>query len=152
MESNFDETKPAQRDLLAELEADRAQLGERVRSQRWLAPAFGALAALHVLRAAFPNLALASLWGSALIGVGILLAVLYNRSAGVKISSTTPRAWILLAGVLVVTLAMYSVALGLESFGLLWWIAAPAIAAFTIVTWLVNLVMRSLAERVLRVE
>jgi hypothetical protein len=143
---------PSRGDLLAELETDRARLGERMRSQRWLAPAFGVLAALEVATAAFNDAEWVSLWRPTTIVVGVLLVVLYHRSTGVKISKWTPLAWFLMAGALVATLAFFSVALGLESFGLLWWIAAPAFAAFGVVTWLVVLLMRSVAGRVLRVR
>jgi hypothetical protein len=138
--------------LLAELDADRAQLGERIRAPRWLAPAFGGIAALQVASAAIADTTLTSVFGGALTAAGIVFALLYFRSTGVRVSAMAPQGWIFLVAALGITLTLFSVALGLESFGLLWWIVVPALAAFAVVTWLVRLIVRTFAERVLRVR
>lgn len=156
MENNLDASPhgetPSRASLLASLDADRAQLSKRMKSPRWLAPAFGLLAGLEVASAAFPDTVLDAILGPLLVVAGVMFVVLYSRSIGVRISAWTPAAWFLLAAALVVTLTFYSVARGLESFTLVWWIALPAVAAFLVVTGLVTVMLRSLVDRVLRVR
>lgn len=155
MENNFGDASaqhdPSAARLLSELDADRARLSRRVVAPRWVAPAYGALAGLQVARVWVADSVVAPFWLPTLLTVGVLIAVVYFRATGVKVSTWPVAAWVYFSYAVLVTLALSSVALGLASFDLTWWIVLPVLGTVGAVTFLVGRLVRAVADRVGRV-
>lgn len=118
------------KDRLNELDADRATLAERVTTPWWLAAGFGLIAATYIVAPAFDGRS-AGVTIAALV-ISIALIATYQRTIGMKLGRVGGRAYLALAGGLVVLLGLYSVSLGLASLELRWWIAVPTAVAFAI--------------------
>lgn len=116
------------KDLLAELDADRSALAERVRTPWWLAGGFGLIAACFVVRPAFGGALNAVVLTCAFLAFALLSC--YRAVTGVKLARLGAAPWLLALAGLVVVLALFSVALGLASFDLHGWIAVPTVLAF----------------------
>lgn len=115
-------------DIVSELDADRSALADRVRTPWWLAAGFGLIAACFVVRPASGG-QLNAVFIACLVFALSLLAC-YRAATGVKLARLGAAPWLLALAGLAVVLALYSVALGLASFDLHGWIAAPTALAF----------------------
>ena len=157
MESNFegpshDEAKNA----LTELSADRDRLAAGIGVPWTLLAGFGAVAASWVgsapsawvgsaanasTRANSESASSTPLW----LGLAVALVVLYllQRETGIKFRSLGSRGNLAMAGIVISCLTLFSVALGLVSFGWLWAVIIPAVLAFTVTTWLAAVAYRS---------
>ncbi|MBP2217687.1 hypothetical protein [Arthrobacter sp. CAN_C5] len=132
--------------LLADVDKDRSALIDRMTTPSWAAPAFGALAAICVVSPAAGDNRSGN--SALLIIVGILVVYLYQRATGVRLARIGWAAWLIYAATLVFCLLMLSVSLGLVSFGLLWWVIAPAAAAFGAGALGAHYFMRSAVNRI----
>lgn len=115
-------------DILSTLDADRSALAARVRTPWWLAAGFGFIAACFVVRPAFGGELNAVFIACVVLAVALLSC--YRAVTGVKLGRLGAAPWLLALLGLVVVLALFSVALGLASFDLHGWIAAPTALAF----------------------
>lgn len=148
-----DDARNEAREALDALSADRQRLAQRVRVPWALMAAFGALGAWWVGSAATTNPETnyePPLTGwMALLGV-LVVAHLVQRETGVRFRSLGARANGVVAGILVMCLALFSVSLGLVSLELRWGAIATSIAAFAITTWLAGVACRSAVEHLRR--
>jgi hypothetical protein len=152
MENNFgtddtDTTRNAA-DALHALQADRAQLANRMHTPSWFAPSFGFIAGAYVAAPALPGERVSDVVLVVAILAAVVLSSAFYRVTGIRISRYGAREWVLFAAALVGTLMLFSVALGLVAGGLHWWVALPALAAFALVTWLVRVIASSMRERI----
>jgi hypothetical protein len=133
-------------DILGELQADRARLAQRTQAPRWLAPGFGVIAGLYVLIPALPGDRPGTGFVTTALVVGIVMVYASRRITGIKFARFGAQAWFALAGAVIGTLALFSVALGLVSLDLHWWVVAPAAAAFGLVMWLTGVIFSSMRK------
>jgi len=132
--------------LLADVDNDRSALIGRMDAPQWVAPTFGAIAALCVASPVAGDNRSGHL--SLLIIVGVLVVYLYHRATGVKLSRIGGTAWLIYAATLIFCLILLSVSLGLVSFALYWWVAAPIAAAFGAGTLGAHYFMRNAVNRI----
>jgi|ERR1035437_2681894 hypothetical protein len=135
-----------------ELQSDRERLAEHFRAPKWLAPGFGLIAAAYVSTPAFPGRQADDFVLIVALVACILLVSNYRRATGVKISRFGAREWVVFAASVLSSLGLLSVSLGLAAAGLQGWIAAPAFAAFALMTWLASLIYSSMRERLRHVS
>lgn len=133
-------------EILGELQADRARLAQRTRAPRWLAPGFGVIAGLYVLIPGLPGSRPETGFVTTALVVGIVMVYLTRQATGIKFARFGARAWFALAGAVIGTLILYSVALGLVASELQWWVAAPAVAAFGLVFVLIRVIFSSMRK------
>ncbi|WP_218220321.1 hypothetical protein [Nesterenkonia sp. Act20] len=151
MENNFGRSTPSDAaDALGMLSVDRERLAARVRVPRILVAALGAMAAWWVSSAAFTSPGEnyeppTSSW-MALVGALVIL-YLIRRETGVRFKAMGARAGWAVAGILVLCLSLFSISLGLVSFGLHWVVALTSLLAFAATTWLAGVAFRSAVER-----
>ena len=154
MESHFQQpSRDAAREALNELSADRDRLAGSIRAPRTLLAGFGGVAAWWVGAAATtspgenyepPTM------GWLALAVALVVVYLIQRDTGIRFRSMGPRAGLALAGIIVACLALYSISLGLVSFGLHWAVALTSVAAFGLTTWLAGVAYRSAVEKLRR--
>jgi hypothetical protein len=138
---------------LNELAEDRGRLAARVQAPWVLLAAFGGVAAWWVSTAAASSPGHnyeppASGW---LAIVGALIVVhLIRRETGVRFRKMGVRAGWALTGILAVCLVLFSVSLGLVSFGLHWAVALTSMLAFAATTWLAGVAFRSAVKQLRR--
>lgn len=137
------------KDLLNELDADRASLASRVRTPWWLAAGFGLIAASYVVIPAFDGNSAGVLIAAIVLSIAMLTA--YRTLVGVKLGSLGPLPWLLLALGVGGVLGLYVVALALASLNLQPWIALPTVVAFALGVALVMLFTSVARERMRRV-
>lgn len=118
------------KDRLNELHADRAALAERVTTPWWLAVGFGLIAATYIVTPAFEADAAGVVIVAIVISIALIVA--YQRTIGMKLGRIGARAWLALAGGMIVLLGLYSVSLGLASLQLHWWVAVPTVVGFAV--------------------
>ncbi|MGO1973820.1 MAG: hypothetical protein ACTH2Q_12775 [Propionibacteriaceae bacterium] len=120
---------------LAGLDADRSAVAARAATPGWLLPLISLVVAGFVAAPALPGGG-ARGGGFAFAAVALVVLVwLYQRQAGVKSSRLGLAGWQLYLAAVVVALLMFSVSLGLVSFGLNVWVVLPALVAGA-ATWL----------------
>lgn len=150
MENNLPPSSSGQSDsaaaLLADVDSDRSALISRMNTPRWVAPTFGAIAAVCVASPAAGDNRSGN--SALLIIVGIMVVYLYHRATGVKLGSIGWEAWLIYAATLISCLLLLSVSLGLVSLELHWWVAAPTVAAFGAGTIGAHYFMRSALSRI----
>ncbi|GAA1149647.1 hypothetical protein [Nesterenkonia lutea] len=135
------------------LEADRDRLASSVHAPWVLLVALGCMAAWWVSSAAFtsPGADYEPPTSGWLALVGALVVVyLIRRQTGVRFRSMGAQAGWAVAGVVVVCLVLFSVSLGLVSFGLHWAVALTSLAALVATTCLAGVAYRSAVERLRR--
>ena len=135
--------------VLDELRSDRERLAEHLRAPKWLAPGFGLIAAAYVSTPAFPGEQIGDVVLVVALGASILLISNYRRATGIKISRFGAREWVMFAASVLSSWVLLSVSLGLAATGLHGWVAAPAFAAFALMTWLASVIFSSMRERLL---
>lgn len=140
-------------DALRTLSADREQLAAGVRVPWILLAAFGGVAAWWVSGAVSTSpgedyAAPTSGW----LGIVALLVVIYliRRETGVRFRKMGARAGWAVAGIVVICLLLFSVSLGLVSFGLHWAVVLTSAFAFAATTWLAGLAYKSAADQLHR--
>lgn len=147
MVSDESGTPRAASQVFDELQSDRERLAEHLRAPTWLAPGFGIVAAAYVSTPAFSG----ERTGKVVIGVALVASILMlgnlHRATGIKISRFGAREWALFAASVLSSWGLLSVSLGLAASGLHGWIAAPAFAAFALMTWLASVLYFSMRER-----
>lgn len=135
---------------LGDLSSDCDRLASRVHVPWVLLAAFGGIGAWSVSSAASSNPGAdyepsTSGW---LVLVGVfVVAYLIRRETGVRFRSMGARAGWAVAGITVICLMLFSVSLGLVSFGLHWAVALTSLLAFAVTTWLAGIAYRSAVER-----
>lgn len=135
-----------------ELQSDRDRLAEHFRAPKWLAPGFGLVAATYVSVPAFPGRQADDFVFIVALVACILLVSNYRRATGIKLSRFGACEWAVFAASVLGLWGLMSVSLGLAAFGLQGWIAAPAFAAFALMTWLSSLIFSSMRERLRHVS
>ncbi|MBG6180714.1 hypothetical protein [Arthrobacter sp. CAN_A1] len=143
--SSSDQPTSAAR-LLADVDNDRSALSKRMNTPRWVAPAFGAIAAICVATPAAGDNRSGN--STLLIIVAIMVGYLYHRVTGVKLARIGWVAWLIYATTLVVCLILLSVSFGLVSLDLDWWVIAPTAAAFGAGTIGAHYFMRTVQSRI----
>lgn len=121
------------RQVLHDLDADRASLAERVAAPGWLYPLcalfIAGFVATPVLRSDVPRSAVVGV----LVAATAVLLRSYQRLSGVRVRRTGARGGLLIAGMLVATLVLLSVSFGLAASLSAWWVLAPAAMTFVVV-------------------
>lgn len=133
------------KDLLNELDADRTALAERLRTPWWLAAGFGLMAAAFVVSPAFGGNTNGVIIASVVLTIALIAA--YRKATGIKLAGSGFVPWLIVLGGLAIVLALFSVALGLASLDLRWWIAVPATVAFVAIASLTFLFTKVARER-----
>ncbi|MEV8252931.1 hypothetical protein AB0O95_03080 [Rhodoglobus sp. NPDC076762] len=151
MENNFTHPSAAEAaDALQELADDRTHLASNIRVPWPLLAGFGALAAWWVATAASTtpgeNYEPPITGWLALVGV-FVIAHLIRREIGVRFSKMGAGASWSMAGILVTCFALFSVSLGLVSFGLHWAVSLTSVAAFGVTTLLSGVAFRSAIDK-----
>ncbi|MFC4223426.1 hypothetical protein [Lysinibacter cavernae] len=135
-------------ELLQELAADRGRLASHAMAPRWLAPAFGFIAAAYAAGPALPGEYTSnSILILGLLGV-IALLTTAQRSTGVKLSEFSMTEWLLFTTAFLGTLGLFSVSLALVSLNLNWWVMASTLCAFALVTAICTSISTSQAKRI----
>lgn len=132
------------------LAADRDRLATGIRVPWLLLAGFGAVAAWWV--SATATTTPGEDYEPPAVG-GLVLAIVFvimhliRRESGVRFKSMGMQAGLALAGIVVGCLALFSISLGLVSFGLQWAVTLTSITAFALTTWLTSVAYRSAAQR-----
>jgi len=154
METNSEKPSAAEAsDALKALSADSEQLAAGVRVPWILLAALGGVAAWWVSGAVSTNPgadyeAPTSGW----LGIVAVLVVVYliRRETGVRFRRMGTRAGWAVAGIIVTCLVLFSVSLGLVSFGLHWAVVLTSVIAFATTTWLAGLAYKSAVDQLHR--
>lgn len=138
-------------ELLAELEADRNTLATRATTPWWIPAGFGLVGAAYVSIPSFPQGTQSFVLIAAVVASVALIGG-YRRATGIRASGVGGKAGWLAALTVLGLFVLISVSYGLASFGLQWWIAAPATVAFALTGSLAVLFTTSARERMRRVR
>lgn len=135
------------------LSTDRERLAASVHVPWVLLAAFGGVGAWWVSTAAATNPGdnyepPSSIW-LALVGT-LVVAYLIRRETGVHFRKMGARAGWATVGIIIVCLVLFSVSLGLVSFGMQWTVALTSLVAFAATTWLAGVAYRSAVEQLRR--
>lgn len=84
--------------------------------------------------------------------LAIVLAAAYRATTGIKLTGGGFLPWLIMLGGLVIVLTLFSVALGLTSLDLRWWIAVPTVLAFAAIAALTFLFTKVARDRLRHVE
>lgn len=84
------------------------------------------------------------------LALALVVAYLIQRETGIRFRKMGTRAGLALSGIVVACLALYSISLGLVSFGLHWAVAVTSVVAFALTTWLAGVAYRSAVEQLRR--
>ena len=88
--------------------------------------------------------------GGLVLAIVFVIIYLIQRGTGVRFGSMGLRAGLAVVGIVVGCLALFSVSLGLVSFGLHWTVTFTSIMAFALTTWLASVAYRSAAQNLRR--
>ena len=135
------------------LSTDRERLVASVHVPWVLLAAFGGLGAWWVSAAASTNPGEnyeppSSSW-LALVGT-LVVSYLIRRETGVRFRKMGTRAVWAMVGIIVVCLVLFSISLGLVSFGMQWAVALTSLAGFAATTWLASVAYRSAVNQLRR--
>ncbi|MFB0833675.1 hypothetical protein ACX8Z9_07810 [Arthrobacter halodurans] len=138
---------------LRDLASDRQALADGVRVPKSLLAALGGVAAWWVAAAATASPGEAyepptSGW-LALVAVFVVLHLI-RRETGIRFRRMGTRATMATLAMLLVCLTLFSISLGLVSFGARWAVVLTSVAAFGLVTWLAGIAYRSALDRLRR--
>lgn len=84
------------------------------------------------------------------LALALVVAYLIQRETGIRFRKMGTRAGLAVSGIAAACLALYSISLGLVSFGLHWAVAVTSVVAFALTTWLAGVAYRSAAEQLRR--
>lgn len=135
------------------LSADRDRLAAGIRVPWLLLAGFGAVAAWWVGAAAATSPGEnydSPATGGLVLAIVVVIIYLIQRETGVRFRSMGLLAGLALIGIVVSCLALFSISLGLVSFGLHWAVTLTSIMAFALTTWLASVAYRSAAQRLRR--
>jgi hypothetical protein len=138
---------------LAGMRSDREALAAAIPEPRWHLAALGAVAAAWVAQAVTTRPgsdyeAPTSTW-LALVAVLVIMTLIRHRT-GIRFRRVGARATLLMAGILVACLVLFSISLGLVVQGLGWAVSLTALAAFALVTRLSTLAFRAAVREIAR--
>lgn len=140
-------------DALNALSTDRERLAASIHVPWVLLAAFGGVGAWWVSAAAATSPGEnyeppSSSW----LGLvsALVIAYLIRRETGVHFRTMGARAGWAIVGIITVCLVLFSISLGLVSFGLQWAVALTSLAAFATTTWLAGVAYRSAVEKLRR--
>ena len=140
-------------DVLNRLSADRHRLAETIRVPWSLLAGFGAVAAWWVGAAAATspgeNYEPSAIGGLALAIVLVIFSLIQQQT-GVRFGSMGLQAGLALAAIVVSCLVLFSISLGLVSFGLHWAVTLTSVGAFALTTWLAGAAYRSATQKLRR--
>lgn len=154
MENHFRNPSPDEATAaLSTLSTDRERLAASVRTPWVLLAAFGGVGAWWVSTAAATDPGdgyepPSSGW-LALVGM-LVVAYLIRRETGVHFRRMGARAGWATVGIIAACLVLFSVSLGLVSFGIQWAVALTSLVAFAATTWLAGVAYRSAVEQLRR--
>jgi K+ transporter len=152
MENNF-EGPPSAKDAAAQLRnlaSDRQALADNVRVPRALLAALGGVAAWWVALAATasPGENYEPPVSGWLVLVAVLVIMhLIRRETGIRFRKMGARAAMATIAILAVCLILFSISLGLVSFGAYWAVGLTSLSAFVLVTWLAGIAYRSALDQ-----
>jgi hypothetical protein len=135
------------------LAVDRDRLVAGIRVPWLLLAGFGAVAAWWVSAAAATSPGEdyePPAVGGLVLALVFVIIYLIRRETGVRFKSMGLQAGLALAGIVAGCLALFSISLGLVSFGLHWAVTFTSITAFALTTWLASVAYRSAAQRLRR--
>ena len=121
------------RQLLRDLDVDRASLAERAAAPGWLYPLCALFVAGFVATPALPSDALRRAVVGALIVATVLLLLGYQQLSGVRLRRAGARGGVLGVGMLVAALVLLSASFGLAASLSAWWVLTPAAITFVVV-------------------
>jgi hypothetical protein len=75
---------------------------------------------------------------------------LIRRETGIRFRKMGPRAVVVTIAILALCLTLFSISLGLVSFGARWAVALTSLSAFGLVTWLAGIAYRSALDQLRR--
>ncbi len=78
----------------------------------------------------------------------LVMLYAYRRTTGIKLSRLGVRAVVIFLCATGATLFMLSVSYGLAASSLTWWVAAPTLITFVVVTWFAKMFISAAGERV----
>ena len=140
-------------DALAMLEADRHRLADRTHVPWNLLAALGGVGAWWVGAAAFTTPGAdyeppTSIW----LALGAVFVVLHltRRETGIRFSTMGASARWAVGGIVATCTLLFSVSLGLVSFGLQWAVALTSLVGFVATTWLAGVAYRSAVQSLRR--
>ncbi|MBP1325471.1 hypothetical protein JOF28_000703 [Leucobacter exalbidus] len=151
MENNFSGPSPdAATDALNALSADREQLAANVNVPWALLAAFGGVGAWWVAGAASASPGESyepptSSWLA--IVVTLVVSYLITLETGIRFRSMGARAGWATVAIIAICLALFSLSLGLVSFGAYWAVSITSLIAFALTTWLAGVAFRSATEK-----
>lgn len=154
MESHFDGSSPqAAVEMLDALQTDRDRLVENVKVPWPLLAAFGGAGVWWVAAAASARPGAdyeppASSW-LALVAA-LVIAYLVRRETGIRFRAMGARAAWAVTGIIATCLILFSVSLGLASFGLHWAVVLTSLGAFVVTTLLSGVAYRSALAKIRR--
>lgn len=85
----------------------------------------------------------------ALVGA-LVVAYLIRRETGIRFRTMGAQANWAIVGIIAICLALFSISLGLVSFGLHWAVALTSLTAFATTTWLAGVAYRSAVQKLRR--
>ncbi|TFC82406.1 hypothetical protein E3T28_16005 [Cryobacterium sinapicolor] len=154
MENQFQDPSPDEAAAsLNTLSTDRERLAASVHVPWVLLAAFGGVGAWWVSAAAATNPGEnyeppSSGW-LALVGT-LVVAYLIRRETGVRFRKMGTRAGWAIVAIAAACLVLFSVSLGLVSFGMQWAVTLTSLIAFAATTWLAGVAYRSAVEQLRR--
>lgn len=150
---SLDPSREGAKRTLDALSDDRDRLAESIRVPWSLLAGFGAVAAWWVGAAAATtpgeDYQPPAIGGLAL-AIVLVIIHLIQRETGVRFGSMGLQAGLALTGIVAGCLVLFSISLGLVSFGLHWTVALTSALAFALTTWLAGVAYRSAAGRIRR--
>lgn len=154
METNFEgPSRDEAVDVLSGLSADRDRLAASIRVPWSLLAGLGLVAAWWVSAAASTSPGEnyePPAMGGLVLAIVLVILYLIQRETGVRFSNMGLRAGLALAGIVASCLALFSISLGLVSFGLHWAVTLTSTVAFALTTWLASVAYRSAAQKLRR--
>lgn len=155
MENDF-ERRPSPEEAAASLRglaADRQALANGVHVPKMLLAALGGVAAWWVAGAAGANPGEnyeppTSGWLG--LVAALVIAHLIRRETGIRFRQMGLRAGLVTVAILVLCLVLFSISLGLASFGARWAVVLTSLCAFGMVTWLAGIAFRSALDQLRR--
>ncbi|WP_244185938.1 hypothetical protein [Arthrobacter agilis] len=88
--------------------------------------------------------------GGLVLAIVLVITYLIRKKTGIRFKRMGLQAGLALASIVVGCLALFSISLGLVSFGLHWAVTLTSITAFTLTTWLASVAYRSAAQNLRR--
>jgi len=155
MENDF-ERRPSSEEAAASLRglaADRKALADGVHVPKTLLAALGGVAAWWVAGAAVANPGEnyeTPTSGWLALVAALVTFHLIRRETGISFRGMGLRGGLVTAGIIVLCLILFSISLGLVSFGARWAVVLTSLSAFGLVTWLAGIAFRSALDQLRR--